>query len=74
MSTGHYTYSRVLNELEPGFHPVDVWAPSEGRGLYTHYIRKGATRLYGIYVITELLGGKRGKETIVTTLPIIRRC
>jgi hypothetical protein len=40
MSTGDYTYSSVLNELELGFHPVDVWAPSEGRRVYTHYTER----------------------------------
>jgi exonuclease III len=32
--TGHFNYSRALNEL--GFDLVDVWAAAPERGIYTH--------------------------------------
>jgi hypothetical protein len=67
-STGHYTYSRALTELVRGFHLVDVWAPAEGRRVYTHYTLNSAMRLDRIYVTRELLGGKRRSKTIVTAL------
>jgi hypothetical protein len=67
-STRHCTYSRALTELVRGFHLVDVWAPAEGCRVYTHYACNSVMRLDRIYVTRELLGGKRGTETIVTAL------
>jgi hypothetical protein len=66
--TWYCTYSRTLTELGRRFYLVDVWAQAEGRRIFTHYTPNGTTRLARIYVIGELLGGKRGMEKIVTAL------
>ena len=46
-STGHFNYSRALNELVRGFDLVDMWASAHERGIYKHYTRQGARRWTG---------------------------
>jgi len=64
-ATGHFNFSRALNTLIAGYDLVDMWAPTTGRAVYTHYTRSGAARLDRIYVSRHLSGQKYGIETAV---------
>jgi hypothetical protein len=64
--TGRFNFSRALNTLVTGYDLVDMWTSPPERGVYTHYTRKGAARLDGIYVSRQLSGRKCGIETTVT--------
>jgi len=64
--TGRFNFSRTLNTLVTGYDLVDIWASPPERGVYTHYTRKGAARLDGIYVSRHVSGRKCGIETTGT--------
>lgn len=57
---GHLNYSRALDNLVRDFGLIDVWATAPESGIFTHYTRKGATRLDRIYVTQNLSGRKVG--------------
>lgn len=65
--TGHFNYSRALNDLIRDCDLVDVWATAPERGIYTHYTRQGAIRLDKIYVTRNISRRKSRAETAVTT-------
>jgi len=66
--TGQYNYSRALNALVSGYALIDMWEANLERGIYTHYSRQGASRLYRIYVTKNLSERKKEIETVVAAL------
>jgi exonuclease III len=44
-TTGHFNYSKALNELVKGFELVDMWALGSEGDVYTRYTRRVASRL-----------------------------
>ena len=50
----YFNFSRALNALVKGFDLIDIWEAAPERGVYTHYTRKGASRLDRVYVTRKL--------------------
>jgi endonuclease/exonuclease/phosphatase family metal-dependent hydrolase len=63
--TGHFNYSRALNDLLRGCDLVDAWATAPERGIYTHYTWQEGISLDKIYVTRNISSRKSGAETAV---------
>jgi len=62
--TGHYNYSRALDELVQGFTLKDTWQADPALSVYTHYTPTGASRIDRIYTSHEMFAMKIDVETV----------
>ena len=54
-TTGQKHYSKALEILIRGLNLQDIWNETTRRHRFTHYMPKGAARLYRIYVNQHLI-------------------
>jgi exonuclease III len=66
--TGKANYSGTLQELVRGHNLINAWNTGPQRGVYTHYTKKGATRIDRIYMTRNLQKNKSGVETVVSAM------